>query len=73
MSFTFPGGQSVTQIWNATRVQDGRSVTVTHPSSYNTSIAPGATVNFGFSGASQAGTNGVPDSFTLNGTACSSV
>ncbi|MFC6702757.1 hypothetical protein ACFQE4_26670 [Streptomyces thermocoprophilus] len=30
-------------------------------------------MNFGFSGASQAGTNGVPDSFTLNGTACSSV
>lgn len=73
LSFTFPGGQSITQIWNATRVQDGRSVTVTHPSGYNTSIAPGATVNFGFSGASQAGTNGVPDSFTLNGTACSSV
>ncbi|WP_318215091.1 cellulose binding domain-containing protein [Streptomyces sp. SCL15-6] len=72
LSFTFPGGQSVTQIWNATRVQDGRRVTVTHPSGYNTSIAPGATVNFGFSGASQAGTNGVPDSFTLNGTACSS-
>ncbi|MFI8949658.1 hypothetical protein ACIGO6_24410 [Streptomyces sp. NPDC053750] len=35
MSFTFPGGQSVTQIWNAIRVQDGRRVTVTHPSGYN--------------------------------------
>ncbi|GAA3212526.1 hypothetical protein GCM10020256_12000 [Streptomyces thermocoprophilus] len=31
LSFTFPGGQSVTQIWNAIRVQDGRRVTVTHP------------------------------------------
>ncbi|MFF9048875.1 cellulose binding domain-containing protein [Streptomyces parvulus] len=72
LSFTFPGGQSITQIWNATHVQDGRSVTVAHPSGYNTSIAPGATVNFGFSGASQAGTNGAPASFALNGTACSS-
>lgn len=72
LSFTFPGDQSITQIWNGTRVQDGRDVTVTPPSGYNTSIASGTSVNFGFSGSSEGSPNGVPTSFTLNGTACSS-
>lgn len=72
LSFRFPGDQAITQIWNATRTQDGRSLTVTHPTGYNTSIAPGSTVNFGFSGTSQTGTNGVPAAFTLNGGACTS-
>ncbi|MFI1576256.1 cellulose binding domain-containing protein [Streptomyces anulatus] len=72
LSFHFPGDQAITQIWNATRTQDGRSVTVTHPTVYNTSIAPRSRVNFGFSGTSQTGTNGAPAVFTLNGTACTS-
>ncbi len=72
LSFHFPGDQAITQIWNATRTQDGRNVTVTHPTGYNTSIAPRSSVNFGFSGTSQTGTNGAPAAFTLNGTACTS-
>ncbi|WP_208836340.1 cellulose binding domain-containing protein, partial [Streptomyces parvus] len=72
LSFHFPGDQAITQIWNATRTRDGRSVTVTHPTDYNTSIAPRSSVNFGFSGTSQTGTNGAPATFTLNGTACTS-
>ncbi|MGW6639829.1 cellulose binding domain-containing protein [Streptomyces cyaneofuscatus] len=72
LSFHFPGGQAITRIWNATRTQDGRSVTVTHPAGYNTSIAPRSSVNFGFSGTSQTGTNGAPATFTLNGAACTS-
>lgn len=59
-------------MWNGSRTQDGRDVTVTHPSGYNTSIAPGSTVNLGFSGTSQTGTNGLPSAFTLNGNACAS-
>ncbi|WP_405900826.1 cellulose binding domain-containing protein [Streptomyces sp. NBC_00727] len=70
LSFDFPGDQTITQIWNATPVQDGRHVTVTHPSGYNTSIAPGSTMNFGFSGASQTATNGPPTAVALNGRAC---
>ncbi|MEU5656454.1 cellulose binding domain-containing protein [Streptomyces sp. NPDC047737] len=69
LSFRFPGEQTITQTWNATRTQDGRSVTVTHPTGYNTSIAPRSSVNFGFSGTSQTGAYGAPAAFTLNGTA----
>ncbi|MFF3601356.1 cellulose binding domain-containing protein [Kitasatospora indigofera] len=68
--FSFPGGQSVSQMWNARYAQSGRQVTATNPADYNTTIAAGSSVNFGFSGASVAGTNGVPQSFTLNGTTC---
>jgi hypothetical protein len=69
--FAFPGSQSITQMWNATPTQNGKQVTATNPSGYNTTIAPGATVNFGFSATSVPGTNGVPSTFTLNGQACS--
>ena len=68
--FAFPGNQSVTQMWNAGYVQSGKQVTATNPSSYNTSIAAGSTVNFGFSATSVAGTNGAPASFVLNGRVC---
>ncbi|THA77493.1 hypothetical protein E6R60_08030 [Streptomyces sp. A0642] len=57
-------------MWNASRTQDGRNVTASHPSGYNTSIPPGASVNFGFSGTSRPGTNGLPTAFTLNGSVC---
>ncbi|WP_405902555.1 cellulose-binding domain-containing protein [Streptomyces sp. NBC_00656] len=70
LSFNFPSDQSITQIWNASRAQDGRKVSATHPTGYNTSISPGSTVNFGFSGTSRTGTNGLPTAFTLNGKAC---
>ncbi|MFC1415051.1 cellulose binding domain-containing protein [Streptacidiphilus cavernicola] len=68
--FSFPGAQAITSIWNADYVQTGKKVTATNPSSYNVSIAPGANVNFGFSGTSTPGTNGTPSGFALNGTPC---
>ncbi|MFF9316247.1 cellulose binding domain-containing protein [Streptomyces sp. NPDC014748] len=72
LSFDFPGGQTITQMWNATTSQSGRHVSASHPTGYNTTIAPGATVNFGFTGAS-TGSNGVPAAFKLNGSDCSAV
>ncbi|MGW2397023.1 cellulose binding domain-containing protein [Kitasatospora sp. NPDC001664] len=69
--FSFPGDQRVTAMWNAVSAQSGKQVTATNPGSYNTVIAAGASVNFGFSGTSTPGTNGVPSSFALNGETCS--
>ncbi|MFC8453074.1 cellulose binding domain-containing protein [Kitasatospora sp. NPDC057223] len=71
LAFAFPGNQSVTQMWNAGYTQSGKQVTATNPSSYNTTIAAGATVNFGFSATSVPGTNGAPATFALNGQTCS--
>ena len=71
LAFAFPGNQSVTTMWNAGYTQSGKQVTATNPSSYNTTIAAGSTVNFGFSASSVPGTNGAPASFTLNGRTCS--
>ncbi|MFJ1792000.1 cellulose binding domain-containing protein [Kitasatospora griseola] len=68
--FAFPGTQQVTNMWNAVGAQSGKQVTATNPSGYNTVIPAGGSVNFGFSGSSTAGTNGVPTAFALNGTAC---
>ena len=68
LSFTFPAGQQVTHGWNATWRQDGAAVTAT-PMSWNSSLAPGATVEVGFNG-SWSGSNTPPTDFTLNGEPC---
>ncbi|GAA1690296.1 hypothetical protein GCM10009830_42420 [Glycomyces endophyticus] len=66
--WTFPNGQRVTQAWNATTTNSGDTVTAKNMS-YNGSIPTNGSVSFGFNG-SWSGTNGVPASFSLNGTAC---
>ena len=69
LSWTFPGTQQVSSLWNGTAVQTGATVTVTNLS-YNAAIAAGASYNdVGFTGAGSNGTT-VPTSFTLNGVAC---
>ncbi|MFD0900049.1 protein kinase domain-containing protein [Actinomadura sediminis] len=68
LGFELPDGQSVTQLWNGTPVQDGSAVTVT-PADWNRSIPPGGTVEFGFLG-SGAGGAGTPEGFVLNGARC---
>jgi len=68
LTWTFTGGQTVTQLWNGTSVQSGSQVTVTNVS-YNATVATGATAAFGFNGA-WSGSNPTPTSFTLNGTPC---
>jgi cellulase/cellobiase CelA1 len=69
LAFTFPGNQTITNLWNGTYTQSGASVSV-KDAGYNASIpANGGSVNFGFN-LNYSGTNAKPTSFTLNGTAC---
>jgi hypothetical protein len=69
LTWTFPGNQTITNLWNGTYTQSGTSVSVTNMS-YNATIgANGGTVNFGFN-ANYSGTNAKPASFQLNGTTC---
>lgn len=72
LTFTFPSGQTITQIWNGSYTQSGGNVTITNLS-YNASIAPGATLGSspGFNGA-WSGSNTSPTSFKLNGATCTS-
>lgn len=69
--FSFPGSQQVSQVWNASYVQQGSQVTITN-ASYNGQIAAGAAVNPGVGLlGSWNGSNPSPTSFKLNGTTCS--
>ncbi|MFC5923224.1 glycoside hydrolase family 9 protein [Micromonospora vulcania] len=68
LRFSFPAGQSVSQGWSATVSQSGAAVTATNLS-YNGTVAPGASVSFGFNGT-HTGSNPKPTAFTLNGTPC---
>lgn len=71
LRFSFPNGQTVTQLWNGNFTQTGATVTVTNLS-YNGSIPAGATLSSppGFNGA-WSGSNSPPTAFTLNGSSCS--
>jgi hypothetical protein len=73
LGFSFPNGQTITQLWNGTYTQSGSAVTITNVS-YNGSIPAGQSVSSepGFNGTWN-GTNGVPTAFTLNGSPCSIV
>jgi cellulase/cellobiase CelA1 len=68
LDFTFPGDQAVTNAWSATVSQSGAAVTATNMS-YNATIAPGASVSFGFQGTWHA-SDASPTAFTLNGGPC---
>ncbi|MBB5138802.1 endoglucanase [Thermocatellispora tengchongensis] len=53
VTWTWPGGQSISQVWNGTHTQTGANVGVRNVS-WNGSLAPGGTASFGLiaSGAS---------------------
>lgn len=69
VAWTFPGSQTVTDIWNATKTQNGAAVTATN-TSYDAAIpAGGGTVAFGLNVA-YSGSDPSPTAFTLNGVAC---
>lgn len=55
-SWTWPGGQSISQIWNATQTTSGSSVTATNVS-WNGTVPPEGTTTFGFLAN---GTNALP-------------
>jgi hypothetical protein len=73
LKFSFPNGQTISQLWSGTMTQSGSAVTITN-ASYNGSIPAGGTLSSppGFNGTWN-GTNGAPTAFTLNGAACSVV
>ncbi|MET8365719.1 cellulose binding domain-containing protein [Micromonospora sp. NPDC005194] len=69
LTYNLPGGQTVTNAWNATVSQSGSAVTARNVS-HNGSIAPGGTASFGYQGTLN-GSYSSPTSFSLNGTSCS--
>ncbi|MBW8802068.1 MAG: cellulose binding domain-containing protein, partial [Streptomyces sp.] len=57
VTWTWPGSQKVTSMWNASYTQTGATVTATN-ASHNGAVAVGASASFGFGGAPGGG--GVP-------------
>jgi beta-xylosidase len=68
LTWSFAAGQTVTQLWNGSVTQSGTQVSVTN-TSYNGSVATGASASFGFNGT-WTSANPVPASFALNGVTC---
>jgi cellulase/cellobiase CelA1 len=62
VSWTFPNGQTISQLWNATHTQTGANVTVSN-AAYNGSLAAGGSTTFGFIGTT-TGTNNPPATIT---------
>ncbi|MDG6106304.1 cellulose binding domain-containing protein [Dactylosporangium aurantiacum] len=70
LAWSFAAGQTITDIWNATKTQSGADATATNVG-YNAAIpAAGGSVSFGFN-VTYAGSNPAPAAFALNGVACS--
>ncbi|MEU8215482.1 PHB depolymerase family esterase [Micromonospora taraxaci] len=69
LTFTLPSGQRITSGWNAQYAPTSGAVTARNVS-YNSTIAPNASVEIGFQ-ATHEGGSGKPSSFALNGAACS--
>ena len=62
VTWTFPSGQTITQLWNGTQTVSGSSVTVKNVS-YNGSVPANGTTTFGFTGA-YSGSNTAPGNIT---------
>ncbi|GAA3760625.1 lytic polysaccharide monooxygenase [Salinactinospora qingdaonensis] len=61
-------GETVNNAWSANLTQDGDHITAAN-ASWNSTIGAGGSVSFGFNADGSAAEE--PDSFTLNGSACS--
>lgn len=68
IAWTFPGDQKIGQLWSAGYTQSGEHVTATNLP-YNATIAPGSSVNFGFTGTF-TNSDTSPTAFTVNGAGC---
>jgi endoglucanase len=69
LTWTFPGDEVISSLWDATFTQSGESVTAT-AESYNATIEPGDSVTVGFTGT-YTDSDASPTSFAVNGTTCS--
>ncbi len=67
LSWTFPGNQQITNLWNGAFAQTGASITINNLN-YNGSIPAGGSYNA--MGFTANGAAAVPSSFSLNGTRC---
>jgi endoglucanase len=68
LSWTFPGDQQISSLWNASYVQSGEKVTAT-AEAYNSTIAPSGSVTVGFTGT-YTSSDAAPVGFAVHGTAC---
>ncbi|GAA3019039.1 family 43 glycosylhydrolase [Streptosporangium longisporum] len=68
LTWTFTGGQRISQAWNATATQSGTAVTAVD-AGYNAALPSGGSTTFGFN-ASSGTANPAPADFALNGVAC---
>ncbi|WP_369363530.1 cellulose binding domain-containing protein [Streptomyces sp. CG4] len=68
VSWTFPDGQQVGQMWDATAHQDGPHVTAT-AADYDRAVPAHGTLSFGFLATWQE-KNRAPYGFTMNGKSC---
>ncbi|MBP1782956.1 alpha-L-fucosidase 2 [Micromonospora sp. HB375] len=66
VSWTFPNGQVINQIWSGTHTQSGANVTVRNVD-YNGSVPAGGSTTFGFIGTA-GGTNNPPTNLTCTTT-----
>ncbi|MEV1206063.1 cellulose binding domain-containing protein, partial [Microbispora rosea] len=55
VKWTWPGGQTISSLWNGTQSVSGSSVTVRN-AAYNGSVAAGASTTFGFTANGTAAT-----------------
>ncbi|GII75007.1 hypothetical protein Sme01_74830 [Sphaerisporangium melleum] len=55
MQWSWPGGQSISSLWNGRQSSSGSSVTVRNEA-YNGSIAAGGSTTFGFTASGSAAT-----------------
>ncbi|MEU1176933.1 cellulose binding domain-containing protein [Streptomyces sp. NPDC005820] len=71
LNWSFPNGQTVSQLWNADYTQSGAAVTAKNVT-WNANVAAGSSVSFGFTG-SWTGSNGKPTAFKLGDQSCTVV
>jgi len=64
LSWTFPGNQKITNMWNATYTQSGTSIVVKN-TNWNGTISTNGSQTFGFN-LSYSGSNTSPGSFTIS-------
>ncbi|MEZ4725998.1 MAG: glycosyl hydrolase family 18 protein [Caldilineaceae bacterium] len=69
LTWSFPGNQTITSLWNGQGTQSGSGVIVTNESWNGTLSAHGGTATIGFA-ATYHGANQPPATFLLNGMTC---
>ncbi|MFI6333900.1 cellulose binding domain-containing protein [Streptomyces sp. NPDC050535] len=68
LNWTFPNGQTISQLWNAGHTQSGATVTARN-AGWNGNVAPASSVSFGFT-ANWSGSNSEPTVFKLGDQSC---